>query len=42
MDWDWDDVWETMLDYWTVTLFLPTVLILLVVLAIITRVSDRE
>jgi hypothetical protein len=39
---DWDDIWETVLDHWTVTLFLPTVVIILTALAIITRFADKE
>jgi hypothetical protein len=39
---DWDALWETMLDYWTVTLFLPAVVIVLASLAIITRFADKE
>jgi hypothetical protein len=34
--------WETVLDYWTVTIFLPAVLLLIALLAIITRITDRE
>lgn len=34
--------WDIVLDYWTVTLFLPSVLLLLAVLAIVTRLSDRK
>jgi len=36
------DIWEVMLDYWTVTIFLPAILILLAVIALITRLADRE
>ena len=34
--------WDIVLDYWTVTLFLPSVLLLIVILAIITRIADRH
>jgi hypothetical protein len=34
--------WDIVLDYWTVTIFLPTVLLLIALLAIITRISDRR
>ena len=34
--------WDIVLDYWTVTMFLPTVLLLIALLAIITRISDRR
>jgi hypothetical protein len=37
-----DTPWEIVLDYWTVTLFLPAVLLLIVLLAVITRISDRR
>jgi hypothetical protein len=37
-----DTPWEIVLDYWTVTIFLPAVLLLIVLLAIITRISDRK
>jgi hypothetical protein len=37
-----DTPWEFVLDYWTVTLFLPAVLLLIVMLAVITRISDRR
>ncbi len=37
-----DTPWEIVLDYWTVTLFLPAVLLLIALLAIITRISDRR
>jgi hypothetical protein len=37
-----DSPWEIVLDYWTVTIFLPAVLLLIVLLAIITRISDRK
>ncbi len=34
--------WDIVLDYWTVTLFLPAVLLLIALLAIITRIADRK
>ncbi len=34
--------WEWVLDYWTVTIFLPAVLLLIVALAVITRIADRK
>lgn len=34
--------WDIVLDYWTVTIFLPAVLLLIATLAIITRISDRR
>jgi hypothetical protein len=34
--------WDIVLDYWTVTLFLPAVLLLIALLAIITRIADRH
>jgi hypothetical protein len=34
--------WDIVLDYWTVTIFLPAVLLLIAMLAIITRISDRR
>jgi hypothetical protein len=34
--------WEFILDYWTVTIFLPAVLLLIALLAIMTRIADRE
>ncbi|WP_255621478.1 hypothetical protein [Pseudonocardia sp. DSM 110487] len=34
--------YDWILDYWTVTIFLPTVLLLIAVLAVITRISDRR
>jgi hypothetical protein len=37
-----DTPWEIVLDYWTVTIFLPAVLLLIVLLAVITRISDRK
>jgi hypothetical protein len=37
-----DTPWEFVLDYWTVTLFLPAVLLLIMMLAVITRISDRR
>jgi len=32
--------WEIVLDHWTVTIFLPAVLLLIAALAIITRMMD--
>jgi hypothetical protein len=37
-----DTPWEWILDYWTVTIFLPAVLLLIALLAIITRIADRK
>jgi hypothetical protein len=37
-----DTPWDWVLDYWTVTIFLPSVLLLIVLLAVITRISDRK
>ena len=37
-----DSTWDTVLDYWTVTIFLPTILIILSIVALITRLSDRD
>ncbi len=34
--------YDWILDYWTVTIFLPAVLLLIVILAIITRIMDRR
>ena len=34
--------WDIVLDYWTVTIFLPAVLLLIVLLAVITRIADRK
>jgi hypothetical protein len=34
--------WEFILDYWTVTIFLPAVLLLIALLAVMTRIADRE
>jgi hypothetical protein len=34
--------WEIVLDYWTVTIFLPAVLLLIALLAMITRITDRD
>jgi hypothetical protein len=34
--------WDIVLDYWTVTIFLPAVLLLIALLAIITRIADRK
>jgi hypothetical protein len=40
--WGMDEPWEFVLDYWTVTIFLPTVLLLLAALAVITRLVDKD
>jgi hypothetical protein len=37
-----DTPYDWILDYWTVTIFLPAVLLLIMMLAIITRMSDRK
>ena len=37
-----DDLWEVVLDYWTVTMFLPAVLLLLASLAFVTSVMDKK
>jgi hypothetical protein len=37
-----DEPWEIVLDYWTVTIFLPAVLLLIALIAIITRIADRD
>ena len=37
-----DRWYDWIFDYWTVTIFLPAVLLLLAVLAIITRISDKR
>jgi hypothetical protein len=37
-----DRPYEWILDYWTVTIFLPAVLLLIVTLAIITRIMDKK
>lgn len=37
-----DTPWDWVLDYWTVTIFLPSVLLLIVILAVITRLADRK
>ena len=34
--------YDWILDYWTVTIFLPAVLLLIVTLAIITRIMDKR
>jgi hypothetical protein len=34
--------WDIVLDYWTVTIFLPAVLLLIALLAMITRITDRD
>lgn len=37
-----DKSYDWILDYWTVTIFLPAVLLLIVVLAMITRIMDKR
>jgi hypothetical protein len=37
-----DSPWDFVLDYWTVTIFLPSVLLLIALLAFITRIVDKE
>lgn len=37
-----DTPYDWILDYWTVTIFLPAVLLLIVVLAAITRIMDKK
>jgi hypothetical protein len=37
-----DTPYDWILDYWTVTIFLPAVLLLIVVLAMITRIMDKK
>jgi hypothetical protein len=37
-----DRPYEWILDYWTVTIFLPAVMLLIVTLAIITRIMDKK
>ena len=34
--------YDWILDYWTVTIFLPAVLLLIVALAMITRIMDKK
>ena len=34
--------YDWILDYWTVTIFLPAVLLLIVALAIVTRIMDKK
>jgi hypothetical protein len=34
--------YDWILDYWTVTIFLPTVLLLIVALAVVTRIMDKR
>ena len=35
-------MWDTVLNYWTVTIFLPTIMIILAIVALITRITDRD
>jgi hypothetical protein len=37
-----DRPYDWILDYWTVTIFLPAVLLLIVILATITRIMDKK
>ena len=37
-----DGPYDWILDYWTVTIFLPAVLLLIATLAVITRISDKR
>jgi hypothetical protein len=37
-----DTPYDWILDYWTVTIFLPAVLLLIVSLAVITRIMDKK
>jgi hypothetical protein len=37
-----DEPWEFVLNHWTVTIFLPCVLLLIAILAVITRMADRK
>jgi hypothetical protein len=37
-----DTPYDWILDYWTVTIFLPAVLLLIVTLAMITRIMDKK
>jgi hypothetical protein len=37
-----DKPYDWILDYWTVTIFLPAVLLLIVSLAIVTRIMDKK
>jgi hypothetical protein len=37
-----DAPYDWILDYWTVTIFLPAVLLLIVSLAVITRIMDKK
>jgi hypothetical protein len=34
--------YEWVLDYWTVTIFLPAVLLLIAALAVVTRIMDKR
>ncbi|TWF77061.1 hypothetical protein FHX44_112962 [Pseudonocardia hierapolitana] len=34
--------YDWILDYWTVTIFLPAVLLLIVALAVVTRIMDKK
>ncbi|HLU59465.1 MAG TPA: hypothetical protein VKZ81_28725 [Pseudonocardia sp.] len=37
-----DKPYDWVFDYWTVTIFLPAVLLLIVALAVITRITDKK
>jgi hypothetical protein len=37
-----DGPYDWILDYWTVTIFLPAVLLLIAALAVITRIADKK
>lgn len=37
-----DTPWDIMLDYWPVTIFLPVIAIILITLAVITRIWDNR
>ncbi len=37
-----DRPYDWILDYWTVTIFLPAVLLLIVILATVTRIMDKK
>jgi hypothetical protein len=41
-EWHMDNPYGWVLNYWTVTIFLPAVLLLIVVLAMITRIMDKK
>jgi hypothetical protein len=37
-----DTWWDVVLDYWTVTIFLPSILLILFIIGLITRITDRD